>query len=138
MFALAIKCKVDTLFLIINACTSKLSFPYIGQEYTLLFISTVESLQQSGRPFDVLKSVCHPAIFNTVITRSKSLVVAVGNPLVLMMSEATMDEPKWCWREFITRCMMNKTFIVPDDLDYDRVKSQFKRIRRSRQCNGKF
>ena len=48
-------------------------------------------IQQSGRPFDVLKSVCHPAIFNTVITRSKSLVVAVGNPLVLMMSEATMD-----------------------------------------------
>ena len=113
-------------------------FIYIGQEYTLLFISTVESLQQSGRPFDVLKSVCHPAIFNTVITRSKSLVVAVGNPLVLMMSEATMDEPKWCWREFITRCMTNKTFIVSDDLDYDKVKSQFKRIRRSKQCNGKF
>ena len=48
-------------------------------------------IQQSGRPFDELKSVCHPATFNTVITRSKSLVVAVGNPLVLMMSEATMD-----------------------------------------------
>ena len=110
---------------------------YIGQEYTCLFISTVESLQQSGRPFDVLKSVCHPAIFNTVITRSKSLVVAIGNPLVLMMCEATMDEQKWCWREFITRCMMYKTFIVPDNLDYDRVKSQFKRIRRSRDCNGK-
>ena len=72
----------------------------------------MKNLQQSGKTFDELKSVCHPAIFNTVITRSKSLVVAVGNPLALMMSEATMDEPKWCWREFITRCMINKTFIV--------------------------
>ena len=30
---------------------------YIGQEYTCLFISTVESLQQSGRPFDVLNLI---------------------------------------------------------------------------------
>ena len=111
---------------------------YIGQEYSLLFISTVESLESSGRPFDVLKSVCHPAVFNTVITRSKSLVVAVGNPLVLMMSEATMDEPKWCWREFITRCMVKKTFIVPPQLNYDKVKNQFQRMLISRKCNGMF
>ena len=111
---------------------------YVGQEYSLLFISTVESLESSGRPFDVLKSVCHPAVFNTVITRSKSLVVAVGNPLVLMMSEATIDEPKWCWREFITRCVVNKTFIVPPYLNYDKIKNQFQRMWISRQCNGMF
>ena len=73
-------------------------------------MSTVESLEPNGRPFDPLKSFCNPALFNTAITRSKSLVVAVGNPLVLLLSEATMDNLKWCWREFISRCLQNETF----------------------------
>ena len=60
----------------------------MGQEYSLLLISTSESLESSGRPFDLLKSFCHPAVFNTAITRARCLVVAVGNTLVLMMSEA--------------------------------------------------
>uniref|UniRef100_A0A1X7UNA5 RNA helicase n=1 Tax=Amphimedon queenslandica TaxID=400682 RepID=A0A1X7UNA5_AMPQE len=81
-----------------------------GQEYCMLFMSTVESLEPNGRPFDPLKSFCNPALFNRAITRSKSLVVAVGNPLILLLSEATMDNLKWCWREFISRCLRNETF----------------------------
>ena len=113
---------------------------FIGLEYSLLFISTVESLELSGRPFDVLKSFCHPAVFNTAITRSQSLVVAVGNPLVLMMSEATIDEPKWCWREFVLRCMAKNTFIVSDNLENpnDKVRDQFQRILESRQPLGRY
>ena len=112
---------------------------YVGQEYSLLLISASESLESSGRPFDLLKSFCHPAVFNTAITRARSLVVAVGNPLVLMMSEATMDEPKWCWKEFITRCLLDNVFVVPDRLKnkYSKVRSQLQKIRRNRQCNGK-
>ena len=104
-----------------------------------MLISTSESLESSGRPFDLLKSFCHPTVFNTAITRARSLVVAVGNPLVLMMSEATMDEPKWCWREFITRCLLNNAFVVPDRLEikYSKLMSQLQKIRRSRQRNGK-
>ena len=113
---------------------------HVGQEYSLLLISASESLESSGRPFDLLKSFCHPAVFNTAITRARSLVVAVGNPLVLMMSEATMDKPKWCWREFITRCLCNSAFVVPDCLKnkYSKVISLLHKIRKNRQCNGKF
>ena len=99
-------------------------------------MSTVESLESSGRPFDLLKSFCHPALFNTAITRSKSLVVAVGNPLVLMMSEATMGEPKWCWREFISRCLEHKTFISCKEVFY-RIERQFYNLLRSRNPTGK-
>lgn len=93
----------------------------------MLFMSTVESLESNGRPYDPLKSFCNPALFNTAITRSKSLVVAVGNPLVLLMSEATMDEPKWCWREFISRCLGHETFKgdPSDSAQYKQVEGQF-------------
>ena len=112
---------------------------YVGQEYSLLLISTSENLDLSGRPFDQLKSFCHPAVFNTAITRARSLVVAVGNPLVLMMSEATMDEPKWCWKEFITRCLHNKSFVFPDCLKnkYSKVKDQLLKLCKIQECDGK-
>ena len=111
-----------------------------GQEYSLLFISTVEGLEPSGRPFDVVKSFCHPAVFNTAITRSKSLVVAVGNPIVLMMSEATMNEPKWCWREFITRCPNKDTFIIPHALESlsDKTENLFQNLLKGQQTSGKY
>ena len=87
-------------------------------------MSTVESLEPTGRPFDPLKSFCNPALFNTAITRSKSLVVAVGNPLVLLLSEATMDNLKWCWREFISRCLQNETFNKAPS-EFKQVEAQF-------------
>ena len=101
-------------------------------------MSTIESLESSGRPFDILKSFCHPAIFNTAITRSKSLVVAVGNPLVLMMSEATMNEPKWCWREFISRCLEHKAFITCKEEVFYKIERQFYNLLRSQNPTGKF
>ena len=131
-FVLAFKCKV---------CAIKFYFfdLFVGQEYSLLFISTVEGLEPSGRPFDVVKSFCHPAVFNTAITRSKSLVVAVGNPIVLMMSEGTMNEPKWCWREFITRCLNEDTFIIPHAFESlsDKIENLFQKLLKSRQTSGK-
>lgn len=99
-------------------------------------MSTVESLESNGRPYDPLKSFCNPALFNTAITRSKSLVVAVGNPLVLLMSEATMDEPKWCWREFISRCCEHNTFEV-DLSQFKKVEGQFSDILKCRNNLGK-
>ena len=95
-----------------------------------MLISTSESLESSGRPFDLLKSFCHPAVFNTAITRARSLVVAVGKTLVLMMSEAIMDEPKWCWREFITRCLQNSAFVIPDRLknEYFKIITQLQKF----------
>lgn len=112
---------------------------YIGQEYRMLFMSTVESLESTGEPYDVLKSFCHPALFNTAITRSKSLVVAVGNPLVLLMSESTMDCPKWCWSEFIKRCLKYGAFqIAPNDNSkFREIEGQLNDMLSCRDAQGK-
>lgn len=94
-------------------------------------MSTIENLESTGRPFDVLKSFCHPAVFNTAIARSKSLVVAVGNPLLLMLSESTINKPKWCWREYISRCLNNKTY-------YGEVTVQLKEMLGCHEPDSKF
>uniref|UniRef100_A0A1X7U115 RNA helicase n=1 Tax=Amphimedon queenslandica TaxID=400682 RepID=A0A1X7U115_AMPQE len=122
-----IKKLIRTKFNNLEGVTIITSYQMQGQEYRMLFMSTVESLEPNGRPFDPLKSFCNPALFNTAITRSKSLVVAVGNPLVLLLSEATMDNLKWCWREFISRCLQNETFkSTPSDrAQFEQVKVQF-------------
>ncbi|XP_019856644.1 PREDICTED: uncharacterized protein LOC109585133 [Amphimedon queenslandica] len=122
-----IKKLIKTKFNNLEGVNVITSYQMQGQEYRMLFMSTVESLESNGRPFDPLKSFCNPALFNTAITRSKSLVVAVGNPLVLLLSEATMDNLKWCWREFISRCLRNETFkSTPSDrAQFDQVKAQF-------------
>ena len=81
-----------------------------GKEFQVLFLSTVECVLSSGKPFDPLKSLCHPAVFNTAITRAQSLVVAVGNPFTLMKAEATLGNSKYCWRTFISKCQKSKTY----------------------------
>ena len=62
------------------------------------------------------KSLCNPYVFNTAITRARSLVVAVGNPFTLLSVEANVTKPKYCWREFITRCLEQNSFIIPDSV----------------------
>ena len=81
-----------------------------GQEFDVLFLSTVESVLSDGRPFDPLKSLCHPAVFNTAITRARSLVIAVGNPNILIKCEKSMGSKFKCWEEFITRCKAKGTY----------------------------
>lgn len=112
----------------------------LGREFSLLFMNTVEPLQSNGQPCDVLKSLSHPAVFNTAVTRSKCLVVAIGNPLVLMMSEATMSCPVWCWREFITRCLNKNTFTVPCHLEgeYSTIKETLWKVLETRAFIGKY
>ena len=60
------------------------------------------------------KSLCNPYVFNTAITRARSLVVAVGNPFTLLSVEANVAKPKHCWKEFIARCLEHHSFIIPD------------------------
>ena len=76
----------------------------------MLLLSTVESTYSNGRPFDPLKSLCHPAVFNTAITRARSLVIAVGNPFTLTKSEEMLGSTFGCWKEFISRCKKNGTY----------------------------
>ena len=49
-------------------------------------------------------------MFNTAITRARSLVIAVGNPFTLTKSEEMLGSTFGCWREFISRCKKNGTY----------------------------
>ena len=91
-----------------------------------MFLSTVECVRSSGEPFDPLKSLCHPAVFNTAITRAQSLVVAVGNPFTLRKAETTMENPKRCWKKFISICQNSKTYDERTYLEFTGQRSTSK------------
>ena len=77
-------------------------------------MSTVEPTNEYGRSKNPTKSPCGQYVFNTAITRAKSLVVCAGNPFLLMKIEKHMNnEQPNCWRDFIRRCMITRTFHVP-------------------------
>ena len=65
------------------------------------------------------KTVINRYVFNTAITRSQYLVVAVGNPLTLLEREDRMcqkypkNEEYRCWKEYIRRCIECKSFHLP-------------------------
>ena len=89
-----------------------LFFP--GREFRAVFLSTAEPTTPDGKVKNPTKSPCSQFVFNTVITRSKSLVVCAGNPFLLMKMEQTMDNECLFWRDYIRRCMESKTLYVPN------------------------
>ena len=102
----------------------------LGLEFSYLFMSTVEGLDENGRSFDPLKSFSNPYVFNTAFARACSLVVVAGNPLTLIRAEDATRDPKDCWREFIKRCQDNNTFFVARRIQkaYDLVKQELHNI----------
>ena len=44
-------------------------------------------------------------MFNTVITRAQSLVVAVGNPFRLFQIEEKLPNGAGCWEAYIKHCI---------------------------------
>ena len=84
-------------------------YPIAGNEFKALFMSTTESLNSSGCSNNPTKSLCSPSVFNTAITRAKSLVVAVGNPYTLMAVEEKLDKSKQCWAKYLNQCFSANT-----------------------------
>ena len=62
------------------------------------------------------KSLVTPRIFNTVLSRSKSLVVAVGNPFSLLKSEETLKHPEKCWKSYLKLCLERKTLTFAESI----------------------
>jgi serine/threonine protein kinase len=84
-----------------------------GQEFRALFISTSEPTTADSETRDSTKSISDPAVFITAITRARSLVVAVGNPFMLLKREQHMVKkygPRGhCWSQFLKACIDNGT-----------------------------
>ena len=60
------------------------------------------------------KSPCGQYVFNTAITRAKSLFVCAGNPFLLLKTEEKMKNEQMFWRDYMKRCIIAKTFHVHD------------------------
>ena len=101
---------------------------YTGQEFQAVFINTTEPVGCDGNTINPTKSPCDPFIFNTVLTRSKSLVVAVGSPEALLQTEKHMvqfyGEKARCWSNYMRVCLEKGTFIVPREVENNSVKRE--------------
>ena len=74
---------------------------------------TAQPVNQDYSPFDPVKSMCDPFMFNTIVTRPKSLLVVIGNPFRLLKIEQMIHLgkieqktpiPPACWSEYLYQC----------------------------------
>ena len=81
----------------------------VGAEVRACFISTTEPTWEDGSSRNPIKSICDPYVFNTALTRAQSLVVAVGNPFLLLKIEKHMVErygrQELGWSTYIRECL---------------------------------
>ena len=101
---------------------------YTGTEYQAVFISTNECITEEGDSANPIISICDRYVFNTALTRAKSLVVCIGNPFKLLKIESHMKvkygEAGRCWSEYLKRCIECKTFYAPQSIDDHRSAIQ--------------
>ena len=79
-------------------------------------MSTAEPTTVEGKSKNPTKTPCSQYVFNTALTRAKSLVVCAGNPFLLMKIEEYMDNECSCWKDYIRRCVLSKTFHVASNI----------------------
>ena len=77
-----------------------------------MFISTVEPTDSQQRPWDSVRSICNELVFNTVITRARSLVYSVGNPF--LMQHLGTHYSRNCWSVYIQRCIQCSSLHLSD------------------------
>ena len=110
-----------------------------GREFKAIFICTSEAVDKGCATRDPVKSLCDQYVFNTVITRACSLVVAIGNPFRLMKVEAmgsrfdtkdiegrTAGKTKKCWQTFIFHCLQCKSLLLTEELMIEQQSSSRK------------
>ena len=85
----------------------------LGREFQAIFLSTAEPIDSNGLSMNPTKSPCGQYVFNTVITRAKSLVVCVGNPFILLSVEKRMNNERLVWKDYLRRCLIAKTLHAP-------------------------
>ena len=104
----------------------------LGQEYQAVILSTTEPVNLDGSTLDPTKSFCDPYVFNTAVTRAKSLVLAVGNPFLLLNMEKSFarnygdEHSTQCWSTFLELCIENKSFEFHPCLKYEKSEKEIK------------
>ena len=97
---------------------------HLGQEFQAVFLSTTEPVTEDGNTLNPTKSPCDRFVFNTVLTRAKSLVVVVGSPKVLLKTEQHMVElygdQGRCWSLYLKSCIEHGTLTVPPLVETDK------------------
>uniref|UniRef100_A0A1X7VHP7 DNA2/NAM7 helicase-like C-terminal domain-containing protein n=1 Tax=Amphimedon queenslandica TaxID=400682 RepID=A0A1X7VHP7_AMPQE len=83
-----------------------------GHEFQAVVLTTFEPLESDGTSSNPTKSLTNPQIFNTAVSRSKSFVVAVGDPFSLLKAE--MQFPDRCWKHYLRICLENNTIFFPE------------------------
>ncbi len=106
---------------------------YAGTEFQAVFLSTTEPVDSVGNTTNPTKSLCDPYVFNTALTRSKSLVVAVGSPVALLRIEEHMvkkyGRKAQCWSSYMKLCLEKGTFIIPSEIEpSERIREDFKSV----------
>ena len=88
-----------------------------------MFLSTVEPTDEEGKPHDPVRSISNELVFNTIMTRSRSLIVCIGNPFVLCkLGELYKTN---CWSAYLQRCVQCETlqFALPANSTVDKVEA---------------
>ena len=95
-----------------------------GQEYTVVFLCTTEPYtsaangQAAPKADAIGASIVNKRVFNTVLTRARTLFVAIGNPFYLMQAEANASSELGagiCWKEYLRKCIENDSIKLPPD-----------------------
>lgn len=91
-----------------------------GQEFRAVLVSTSEPIGSDGMPLCESRSIWNPLVLNTILSRAKSCVVAMGNPFLLMNMEQYMvtkyGESGHCWSHFLRVCLEHDTLTFDPSL----------------------
>ncbi len=91
-----------------------------------------------GSTLDGTKSFCDPYVFNTAVTRAKSLVIAVGNPFLLLKMEAHFvreygeEHNAHCWSTYLDFCIQNESLHFHSKLGLtdDQISDEMEKIKK--------
>ena len=85
-----------------------------------MFLSTSEPIHSDGASRNPTRSLCDPYVFNTAVTRAKSLVVGVGNPFLLLKMEKQIvklyGKKGMCWSTFLQLCIKKGTLEFSEEV----------------------
>ena len=104
----------------------------VGREFDAVFISTCEEVNQS-QAVNHTRSLSNHYVFNTVITRSKVLVIAVGNPYLLVKTEKDMIKrfPKTaelCWTPYLRKCLCFEQFKISENIVLNTSEDTYRKV----------